>query len=121
MEPTDDTRSSLTASISRGVVGIYKDHLGRGPTKAQTSIADGHVIVVLEDGLTRAEQKLLDGGKGKVVRKIRREFQEAMRDEIVGLVEEQTGRKVKCLLSDHSPDPDYAVEVLLLEGPSAEA
>jgi hypothetical protein len=30
------------------------------------------------------------------------------------LVEVTLRRKVICLLSDHSPDPDYAVEVLIL-------
>ena len=115
MTSDDDIQRSLTASISRSIVGIYKDHVGRGPTKAHTSINNGHVVVVLEDGLTKAEQKLMASGRRVVVRNIRREFQETMRDDIVSVVEEHTGRRVKCLLSDHSPDPDYAVEVLLFD------
>ena len=37
-----------------------------------------------------------------------------MSSEITKLVEMTLHREVLCFLSDHSPDPDYAVEVLLL-------
>jgi hypothetical protein len=41
-------------------------------------------------------------------------MQGAMSEEIKKLVETTLHREVVCFLSDHSPDPDYAVEVLLL-------
>ncbi len=115
-QPREGT--SLSREISRGIVAIYKDHLGRGPTKVRTTITDDMVVTVLEDGLTKAEEKLVARDRAHAVRSIRREFQESMSDEVKALVENLTGREVKCLLSDHSPDPDYAVEVLLLAGAS---
>ncbi len=110
----DPEGRSPSREISRGVVAIYKDHLGRGPTSARTKIADDMVITVLEDSLTKAERKLQESNKETMVRQIRREFQDAMRNEIKALVEKTLDREVFCMLSDHSPNPDYAVELLIL-------
>jgi len=107
--------ANASRDISRGIVAIYKDHLGRGPTKVRTSIRDDMVVTVLQDSLTKAEQKLRDNGRTSFVQAIRREFQTAMGEDIRALVEQVLQRKVICLLSDHHPTPDYAVEVLLLE------
>ena len=101
--------------ISRGIVAIYKDYLGRGPTRAQTTIAGDAVICLLEASLTKAESTLVEGKRSPAVRGIRREFQEAMREEIKGLVTAVMGRQARALLSDHCPQPDYAIEVVLLQ------
>jgi uncharacterized protein YbcI len=112
-EPTDEA-GSLARTISRGMVGLYKDYLGRGPIQAKTWLKDDMVVTILHDSLTKAEQKLEETDRSGTVRSIRREFQDAMRDDLITLVEEQTGRSALCLLSDHSPSPDYAVELVLL-------
>ena len=101
--------------ISRGIVAIYKDYLGRGPTRAQTVISGDVVMCVLEESLTKAELTLVEGERSPAVRGIRREFQEAMRADLKALVSRVTGREVRCLMSDHCPEPDYAVEVVVLE------
>lgn len=106
---------SPTMAISRGVTSIYKDHLGRGPDHVHTIIADNEVITVLRSSLTKAEKKLVQEDRGHAVRSIRREFQDTMREDMTSLVEETLGRKAICLLSDHLPDPDYAVELVILE------
>ena len=46
--------------ISRGVVAIYKDYTGRGPTHARTVITDFLSTTVVEDSLTKAERKLVE-------------------------------------------------------------
>jgi len=68
----------------------------------------------LEDSLTKAEKKLRDKERAGTVRSIRREFQDAMEEDMTALVERVTGREVVCFLSDHSPSPDYAAEILIL-------
>lgn len=88
--------------------------LGRGPTKVQTTMLEDMVVTVLADSLTKAEETLSAQDHEKSVRDMRRLFQDAMKDELTTLIEETLHREVICLLSDHSPDPDYAVEVLLL-------
>jgi uncharacterized protein YbcI len=101
--------------IARGMVGIYKEYFGRGPTWAQTTIADTHVIVLLEDALTVVEQRLASEGNDETVRSLRRKVQKSMSDEMMELVARVTGHKVKCLLSDHHVPTDTAAEVLVLE------
>jgi uncharacterized protein YbcI len=101
--------------ISRGTVGIYKEYFGRGPTKASATIGDTHVTVILEDALTVVERRLASEGNDETVRSLRQKIQQAMRDELVELVERTVGRKVKCLLSDHDVPTDIAVEVLVFE------
>jgi len=96
------------------MVTIYKSVMGRGPTKARTTIANDMVITVLEDSLTKGERTLAAQNREDAVRELRRNLQSAMSSEMKKLVETTLHREVVCFLSDHSPDPDYAVEVLLL-------
>jgi uncharacterized protein YbcI len=96
------------------MVSIYKNVMGRGPTKARTTIADDMVVTVLEDSLTKGERTLAAQDQAETVRELRRSLQAAMSSEMTKLVETTLHREVICFLSDHSPDPDYAIEVLLL-------
>jgi uncharacterized protein YbcI len=45
---------------------------------------------------------------------MRRTFQEAMREPLVGAVEQLTGRHVIAFMSDHHIDPDIAAETFVL-------
>jgi len=99
--------------ISRGIVAIYKDYVGRGPTTARTSINDDHVTTLCAGGLTKAERKLVASGDDETVREIRRKFQGAMRSDIIDLVERVTSRKTMAFLSDHDVVEDIAVETLV--------
>lgn len=103
--------------ISRGMVGLFKEFVGRGPTDAQTFINDGLVMVLLRDTLTVAEKTLAEGERAALVREVRRGFQGAMREKAIQLVQEQTGCRVEAFLSDNSVYPDYAIEVFVLERP----
>jgi uncharacterized protein YbcI len=106
--------------ISRGMVGLFKEFVGRGPTDSHAFINDGLVTVLLRDTLTVAEKTLADGERAALVREVRRGFQGAMRQKAVQLVQEQTGCKVEAFLSDNSVFPDYAVEVFVLGRPLAD-
>jgi uncharacterized protein YbcI len=114
VQATGETRQA----ISRGMVAIYKRQLGRGPSTARTFINDDVVTVILEDNLTSVEHTLVDNDRGDVVENMRRGFQMAVRDEIVGLVEEATGHEVRAFMSDHTVMPDFAVECFVL-GPKS--
>jgi uncharacterized protein YbcI len=117
-EVRDDEASSPQKRISRGVVGIYKEYMGRGPTNARTTITDELVITLCEDGLTKAERNLVEAGDDDTVRSIRRKFQQAMSRDIMDLTEQVTGRPARSLLSDHDVVNDIAVETVVLDGPS---
>jgi uncharacterized protein YbcI len=116
MEASADVRRE----ISRGVVAIYKNHLGRGPTSARTYVAGDVVTTVCEDSLTRAETQLVETEGAATVRQMRRHFQSVMAPEIKGLVEATLARESRALLSDHDVERDIAVEVVLLEPEAGE-
>jgi uncharacterized protein YbcI len=105
----------LSAAISNAVVQCTRDYTGRGPTKARTTIGNDIIVTRMEDTLTKGERSLADSGKGDMVMDIRRCFQMTMREDLVGRIEELTGRKVIAFMSDNHLDPDLAVEVFILE------
>ena len=115
--PTDSENHDRRREISRGMVGLFKEYVGRGPTDAHTFVNDGVVMVLLRDTLTVAEKTLADGERAALVREVWRGFQGAMREKAVQLVQEQTGCRVEAFLSDNSVYPDFAVEVFVLERP----
>jgi len=105
----------LSAAISTTVVKALSRTTGRGPTKAQTTLGDNGVFVVLQDSLTVGEQTLTDAGQGQAVLDIRRRWQAIMEVDVSREIEELTGRKVVGFMSDNHIDPDLAVEVFVLE------
>ena len=106
----------IRKAISHGIVAIYKEYFGRGPTESRATISNTHVTVILKDALTVVEQRLAEEGNHETVRGLRRKVQASMSDDMMKLVEEVTGRKVQCLLSDHDVPTDTAAEVLVFEG-----
>jgi uncharacterized protein YbcI len=108
-------RGEMAATISREAVRILREYTGRGPTKARTVINTDLVAIIFKDTLTKGEAKLAEMGKGEYVLEVRRQYQRAMKDDLVSLVEITTGRKVIAFLSDNHLDPDVAVESFVLE------
>ena len=111
-----EPRGKLLAEISDAIVGIYHEGYGRGPTGAKTYVMDDLVLCVLRDGLTPAERTLRDQGKGEFVRDMRVKFQDAVEDQMRGMVEELTGRSVVAFLSQATVDPEVMIEVFFLDG-----
>jgi hypothetical protein len=63
MASTTDERptgGSLSAAISNAIVRITSEYIGRGPTKARTSIRNEMIVVLMQDTLTKAEKSLLN-------------------------------------------------------------
>jgi uncharacterized protein YbcI len=103
------------AAISNALVGLKKEFYGKGPTAAKTYFNDDWVFVVLEGGLTRSEETLLEAGEEMLVRQVRLRFQEAMTKTICGTIEEIVGRNVLTYHSQVMFDPARTVEMFLLE------
>jgi len=109
------TLGTTAAAISNSVVRLTHKYTGRGPTKARTTITDDLVVVVvMADSMLQGERKLVEHGEGESVLAIRGKFQSAMREDLVGVVEEHTGRKVAAFMSGNHIDPDMGVEVFIL-------
>ena len=118
-EPETDGQGSLRADISTALVSLYKQHLGKGPTRCRTYLEPDLVVVVLGEGYSAAEQTLFEDGKWHEVRAARQSWQDSMQVLFVDKIEELTGRKVSAFMSANRQDPDFAVELFVLEGDPA--
>jgi len=117
--PTDGRpaeRGPLAASISTGVVHVFTEHTGRGPTRVRTTIDGDLVVVVLHDGQTKAERSLVRAGREDTVLHLRSVFQETMSADLIAVVERLTRRKVQAFMSANHADPDAAAEIFMLDG-----
>jgi len=106
---------SLRSALANAMVGIKKRYYGRGPEGARAYVEDDYIFVVLEGGLTRNEETLLEAGKEDLVRNYRLAFQEAVTDVAVGAVEELVGRRVIGYHSQIVFNPFRAFEIFVLE------
>jgi uncharacterized protein YbcI len=116
--PTDTVHlrgGELNAALASAVVGIYRTHLGRGPSSACTLHNDDVVTVVMREVMTNAEKTLAQTGSGVDVTNMRRLFQATMQGDFTAAVERLTGRKVIAFISGNHVDPDVAVETFILD------
>jgi uncharacterized protein YbcI len=112
--PTQGSSGEVRTAISEGIVALLKDFYGTGPTRAKTYLADDLVVCLLRGGFTKAEQTLLEGGRGHAVLSQRVEFQEVMRERFIAVVEGATGRRVVGFMAGSQQDPDMLCEVFVL-------
>ena len=111
---TSGGSGEVRTAISEGIVALLKDFYGTGPTRAKTYVAEDLVVCVLRGGFTKAEQTLLEGGRGHAVLTQRVEFQEVMRERFVAVIENATGRRVVGFMAGSQQDPDMLCEVFVL-------
>lgn len=108
------SRRSPQAEISNQISRIQAAYYGKGPLRAKTYMVDDLVVCVLEETFTRAEKTLIERGETASIQTIRRQFQSAVSQEFIGVVEQVTGRKVRAFLSDTDVSTDVSVETFLL-------
>ncbi len=103
------------AAVTNGIVRLFRDYYGRGPTKAKSYLMDDRIIMcVLEESMTKVERTLADTGNGDKVREVRLTFQEAMADEFKRTVADAMGRDVIAYHSQLTLDPDIGFEFFVL-------
>src|SRR4029453_2485309 len=79
---TGNRAGEQLAAVTNGIVKLFREYYGRGPTKAKSYLLDDRIVVcVLEETMTRVEKTLVDNGHGHKVRELRLTFQEAMAHE----------------------------------------
>ena len=105
---------SLRAAIANAMVGLKKRYYGRGPEAAKAYVEDDYIFVVMEGGLTRNEETLLEAGKADLVRQYRLAFQETVGPTATSAVEQLTGRRVIGYHSQIVFDPARAFEIFVL-------
>jgi len=108
----------LLSAISTAIVGILREHYGRGPMRAKTYVLDDIIVVVMRgSGFTPLEQTIMDSGQPQRVIAMREDFQQVMADRYKHTIEELTGRKVLAFLSQAHVEPDLTLEIFFVDGP----
>ena len=116
-EATDPNTSQLM-QVSRALMRVYKEYLGRGPDRAHTHYAGGDAIVCfLEGTLTPVERTLTTISAHQRLRETRTLIQDAAEAEMCRLVEVITDRAVIASTSGFDVRADVATEAFRL-GPA---
>jgi uncharacterized protein YbcI len=111
----DSRHGEELAEITNGIVRLFSDYYGRGPTRAKSYLLDDtYVVTVLRNTMTTVERTLVEGGHGDQVRSVRLTFQEAMTDSFKGVVENALGRRVASYHSQLLVDADIGFELFVL-------
>ena len=104
------------AEITNGIVGLFAEYYGRGPTRAKSYLLDdAFVVTVLRDTMTTVEHTLAKGGHGEQVRNVRLTFQAEMAESYKGVVEKALGREVASYHSQLLIDADIGFELFVLK------
>ncbi len=115
-ESTDgSSEGRLNAAIANEVGKLIADFVGRGARRSRAFVGADVVVCLLEDGATRGEKNLVEAGRSDLVRQGRDVLQQAMKDQLVAVVERLTGRTVRLFLSGSSDTGDSSVEVFVLD------
>ena len=62
MEVQPEVHQGRLAAISREVVVLLKNLVGRGPTRSKTYIHDDCVLILLREGHTKGEETMFEAG-----------------------------------------------------------
>lgn len=109
------TQGEIAAHISREMVKLMRKIAGRGPTRARTTIARDHVLVMFQETLTDGERTLVENGLTDEVHAVRAAYQKMLRDDAVALIEGALDRKVIGFMSNNHFDPDLGAELFVLD------
>ena len=89
--------------------------MARGPTEAKTYQCDSFLFCVLKGGMTRVERTLLRHDDRELVRRVRLRYQALEGRAFKEAVERLSGRRVLAYESQVLFDPDYSVEIFVLD------
>jgi uncharacterized protein YbcI len=111
----EQPEGNVSRDVSRAMVNLLKDYIGRGASHARAYVHEDLVVVVLHGTMTKAERTLADEGEEDLVRGVRQVLQGKFREDANGTVERLTGQHVAVFLSDHNVDEDVVIQAFVLE------
>ena len=113
---SETRQGEALAEITTGIVRLFRESYGRGPTGAKSYLFDDrYVVTILRDTMTTVERTLADDGHVHLVRSVRLTFQETMADSFKKVVAQALGRRVTAYHSQLLTDPDIGIEFFVLE------
>jgi uncharacterized protein YbcI len=114
-ESTRTEDGSVLQRISTEMVRTMKQYYGKGPVSAKSYLVDDLLFVVMREGITQAEQTMLDAGRAGMVRNFRQEFENEMAEVLTRMVERVTGRRVVTYQSQVLFDPNMTIEIFVFD------
>ena len=100
---TKITKGQIEAEISRALIKVEKNHMGRGPKDAETHLINDIILIRLKGVLTAAEQQLAKNKEGiELIKKIRSNLIENSRMILEQIITNLTGSKVISMHMDIS-------------------
>jgi uncharacterized protein YbcI len=108
--------AALAARISSDAAQLFRTYTGNKPTRAQTTLDGETAYIVLRGTLSSPERKLVAAGHRDRVEKMRGAYQEAMRVDLIEMIERHLSRRVTVFVSAETTSPEVAVELFVLDG-----
>ena len=109
------TQGQLEAEISREIIRIEKEVLGRGPTEVRTRIFEDIVFVRLKGVLTPAEHTLGKLEEGStLLKELRFRLIQVSRPVLESTLQKLTGLRVQSLYTDVNLDTGERIIVFVL-------
>jgi uncharacterized protein YbcI len=105
---------ALRAAISRAIVRLHAEHVGKGATQAKTYAFENLIVIVLRDVFTTVESTLIGLDRADTVRAVRTIFKTSMSQTFIAAIEELTDRQVESFMSQVDPASGMGVEVFVL-------
>jgi uncharacterized protein YbcI len=106
---------NLLSRISTEMVRTMKQYYGKGPVSAKSYLIDDLLFVVMREGITQAEQTMIQAGREGAVRNFRQEFENEMAEVLIRMIERLTGRRVVTYQSQVLFDPNITIEIFVFD------
>ncbi len=117
MNTSKPTRGQVERMLTQRIQALYQENLGQRPEKVTCQFFDEKLAIVLEETLTRSEQLLLNTDGEKSVAELRSQLDEAIKPQLLKLIEEVVGVSVKIMLFDTDLTNGVSGIITILNGP----
>lgn len=110
----------LLDAVTEAMVGFHQRYYHRKPVTAKTVLLGDDLLACVLGGVyTDVEKTMIEIQRSTIVQETRNEFQNAMQDRFIKVVEDLSGRRVLAFISNHHVGPDIEIELFFL-APSAD-
>lgn len=109
------TSGQLERTLSQRIQALYRNQIGHRLDRVTCQIVDQKILIILENAVTPAEQLLANNGKEDLAEEIHANLDEAIRPQIIQLIEEIVGVSVVDFLSDAKLETERTGMIVMLE------
>jgi uncharacterized protein YbcI len=115
MTTTNPTRGQIERTLVQQLHNFYRERIGQRPSQGICQLYDERLSVVLQLAVSPAEQTLLDAGREELVKKVRSELNEAIKNPLKLLIQNIVGTTVIAILIDSDIISGYASITAVLD------